>query len=78
MSSSSTLCEYLVLLLMTLTGKWLREGELGAFGGLPEEDGRFRELGSSTSRLLVDDAGFERYPGQPRMSAVPVVIEPLR
>jgi anaerobic selenocysteine-containing dehydrogenase len=49
-----------------------------AFGGLPEEDGRFRELGSSTSRLLVDDAGFERYSGQPRMSAVPVVIEPLR
>jgi len=28
MSSSSTLCEYLVLLLTTLTGKWLREGEL--------------------------------------------------
>ncbi len=27
MSSSSTLCEYLVLLLTTLTGKWLREGE---------------------------------------------------
>jgi anaerobic selenocysteine-containing dehydrogenase len=49
-----------------------------AFGGLPEEDGRFRDLGSSTSRLLVDDAGFERYSGQPRMSAVPVVIEPLR
>lgn len=48
-----------------------------AFGGLPEEDGRFRELGSSTSRLLVDDAGFERYSGQPRMSAVPVTIEPL-
>jgi len=49
-----------------------------AFGGLPEEDGRFRELGSSTSRLLVNDAGFERYSGQPRMSAVPVEIEPLR
>jgi hypothetical protein len=49
-----------------------------AFGGLPEEDDRFRELGSSTSRLLVNDAGFERYSGQPRMSAVPVEIEPLR
>lgn len=49
-----------------------------AFGGLPEEDDRFRELGSSTSRLLANDAGFERYSGQPRMSAVPVEIEPLR
>lgn len=28
MSSSSTLAEYLVLLLTTVTGKWLREGEL--------------------------------------------------
>ncbi len=49
-----------------------------AFGGLPEEDHRFQELGSSTSRLLAADAGFERYSGQPRMSAVPVEIEPLR
>jgi putative transposase len=28
--------------------------------------------------LLANDAGFERYSGQPRMSAVPVEIEPLR
>jgi hypothetical protein len=49
-----------------------------ASGGLPEEDDRFRELGSSTSRLLANDTAFERYSGQPRMSAVPVEIEPLR
>jgi anaerobic selenocysteine-containing dehydrogenase len=48
-----------------------------AFGGLPEEDDRFRELGSSTSRLLAADADFERYSGQPRMSAIPVEIEPV-
>jgi anaerobic selenocysteine-containing dehydrogenase len=48
-----------------------------AFGGLPEEEGRYRELGSSTSRLLVNDEDAERYSGQPRMSGVPVEIEPV-
>jgi anaerobic selenocysteine-containing dehydrogenase len=48
-----------------------------AYGGLPDEqDDNFLELGSSTSRLLTNDVGFERYSGQPRMSAVPVRIEP--
>ena len=44
---------------------------------MPEEEDRYRELGSSTSRLLVNDVDAERYSGQPRMSGVPVEIEPV-
>jgi anaerobic selenocysteine-containing dehydrogenase len=49
-----------------------------AFGGDPNAaDDRYLELGSSTSRLMFDDRDFERYSGQPRMSAIPVRIESL-
>jgi anaerobic selenocysteine-containing dehydrogenase len=45
-----------------------------AYGDGPDRDAEFREIGSSTSRLLFDDVGVERYTGQPRMSNVPVTI----
>jgi anaerobic selenocysteine-containing dehydrogenase len=48
-----------------------------AWGGAPELDSKFRELGSNTSRLTMMDKYFERYTGLPRMSNIPVQIRPL-
>ena len=46
-----------------------------SYGKLPDEDPRFREIGSGTGRLLFDDEHFDRYSGQPLMSNVAVKIE---
>ncbi|MET0377396.1 MAG: molybdopterin-dependent oxidoreductase [Spongiibacteraceae bacterium] len=48
-----------------------------AFGGFPEDDDRFRELGSCTGRLTAIDDRYDCYSGQPRMSAIPVAVRLL-
>ncbi len=45
-----------------------------AFGDAPAHDARFREIGSTTNRLIDTRTNFERYSGIPRMSAIPVRI----
>lgn len=45
-----------------------------AFGDLPGLDQDVRNVGSNTGRLISDDAVYERYSGQPRMSNIPVRI----
>jgi anaerobic selenocysteine-containing dehydrogenase len=44
------------------------------FGGLPGEDLDFRKYGSNTSVLTDNTVDFDRYTGQPRMSAIPVRV----
>lgn len=46
------------------------------FGGAPERDDEHHEIGSSVSRLVRDDDGFDPFSGQPRMSNVPIRVEP--
>ena len=57
----------------------LRRGVVSmAFGyGPADEDNDVRQTGSSPSRLVPNDEIFDPYTGQPRMSNVPVSIEPL-
>ena len=56
----------------------LRRGIVSmAFGyGPADEQDDVRQTGSSPSRLLANDEIFDRYTGQPRMSNVPVSVEP--
>jgi len=56
----------------------LRRGVLSmshAFGDAPERDGEFREIGSTTGRLVDGEREFDRFTGIPRMSAIPVSVE---
>ena len=56
----------------------LRRGVLSmshAFGDAPERDGEFREIGSTTGRLVDGEREYDRFSGIPRMSAIPVSIE---
>jgi anaerobic selenocysteine-containing dehydrogenase len=50
-----------------------------AFGGLPtpEDDARFREIGSNTGRLVSAEEEYDPVSGIPRMGAIPVAVEPL-
>ena len=45
-----------------------------AFGGLPEEDHRYLELGTNTNRLMAADEDHDPITGIPRMGAIPVAI----
>lgn len=45
-----------------------------AFGGQPDEDRRFREIGSNTNRLMSADCEYDEVTGIPRMGALPVAI----
>jgi len=45
-----------------------------AFGGLVEEDGRYRELGANTGRLVRTDEDYDPISGMPRMGNIPVAI----
>jgi anaerobic selenocysteine-containing dehydrogenase len=45
-----------------------------AFGGQPDEDHRYKELGSNTNRLIAVDDDYDRETGIPRMGALPVAI----
>jgi anaerobic selenocysteine-containing dehydrogenase len=50
---------------------------VGSFGGLPgKQDKQIRDWGTNTGRLLRVDDGMDRYTGQPRMSNVPVRVQP--
>jgi anaerobic selenocysteine-containing dehydrogenase len=56
----------------------LRRGVLSmshAFGDAAERDGEFREIGSTTGRLVDGEREFDRFTGIPRMSAIPVSVE---
>jgi anaerobic selenocysteine-containing dehydrogenase len=56
----------------------LRRGVLSmshAFGDAIERDGEFREIGSTTGRLVDGEREFDRFTGIPRMSAIPVSVE---
>jgi anaerobic selenocysteine-containing dehydrogenase len=44
------------------------------FGGQPDEDHRYRELGSSTNRLMAADEDYDPITGIPRMGAIPVAL----
>jgi len=46
------------------------------FGGPPAGDADVRALGSSVNRLTSNDEVFDRYTGQPRMSNLPVTLQP--
>lgn len=46
------------------------------FGDAPERDGEFRSIGSNTGRLVDATTHYDPYTGIPRMSAIPVRIEP--
>jgi anaerobic selenocysteine-containing dehydrogenase len=46
------------------------------FGGHPDEDHRYREIGSSTNRLIAADEEFDSVTGIPRMGAIPVSLAP--
>jgi anaerobic selenocysteine-containing dehydrogenase len=48
-----------------------------AFGDAPDRDGDFMKIGSSTGRLMNAALDYDPYSGIPRMSAIPVVIEPF-
>jgi anaerobic selenocysteine-containing dehydrogenase len=45
------------------------------YGDVPERDGEYRTIGSSTNRLLFDDVQFDPYTGQPQMSNIEVRVE---
>jgi anaerobic selenocysteine-containing dehydrogenase len=47
-----------------------------AFGGLVEEDDRYRELGANTGRLIRTDEDYDPITGMPRMGNIPVAITP--
>lgn len=47
-----------------------------AFGGLVEEDHRYKELGSNTGRLTRTEEDYDPISGMPRMGNIPVVITP--
>lgn len=47
-----------------------------SWGGGPDTDGDVRDGGACTGRLLTDDADYEAYTAMPRMSNIPVTIEP--
>lgn len=48
-----------------------------AFGDVPENDHKFREIGSSVGRLLWTDRDLQPYTGQPLMSNIPVSVKPV-
>jgi anaerobic selenocysteine-containing dehydrogenase len=48
-----------------------------AFGGGPDRDRDVRRRGATPARLSTNDEQFDRYSGQPRMSNIPVRIEPV-
>jgi len=48
-----------------------------AFGGLVEEDHRYRELGSNTGRLIRTEVDYDPITGMPHMGNIPVAIRAL-
>jgi anaerobic selenocysteine-containing dehydrogenase len=48
------------------------------FGGAPDRDGEFRQIGSPTGRLLDNTDFADPYVGMPRISNIPVRVVPFR
>lgn len=46
------------------------------FGDAPDRDGEFKQIGSNTGRLVDTTVHYDPHTGIPRMSAIPVSIEP--
>ncbi len=47
------------------------------WGGRPEEDEDYVNIGANTGRLSSVDSDYEKYTGMPRMSNIPVQVLPL-
>jgi anaerobic selenocysteine-containing dehydrogenase len=47
-----------------------------AFGGLVDEDERYRELGANTGRLVRTDENYDPITGMPLMGNIPVAVYP--
>lgn len=47
-----------------------------SWGGAPDTDDNVRLTGACTGRLLCDDSDFEAYTAMPRMSNIPLRVEP--
>ena len=47
------------------------------WGGLPDSPDSYDKVGANTGRLIANDEHYDRYSGQPRMSNIPVAIEPI-
>jgi anaerobic selenocysteine-containing dehydrogenase len=47
------------------------------FGDVPGHDGDVRAIGSNTGRLVSVEHDYDPYSGIPRMSAIPVQVEPV-
>jgi anaerobic selenocysteine-containing dehydrogenase len=45
-----------------------------AFGGLPEQEHLYREIGSNTGKLLSVDVDYDPYSGMPRIGNLPVSV----
>ena len=45
-----------------------------AFGGLPAEDGEFRDRGSNVGRLVPTDVDYDPITGMPRQGNIPVRV----
>jgi anaerobic selenocysteine-containing dehydrogenase len=48
-----------------------------SFGDAPEHDARVREIGGNTGRLASVDRSYDPHSGMPRMSAIPVNVQPV-
>jgi anaerobic selenocysteine-containing dehydrogenase len=48
-----------------------------SWGDTPEHDGRVREIGANTNRLVSTDHDFDPISGIPRMNALPVNVRPV-
>jgi anaerobic selenocysteine-containing dehydrogenase len=48
------------------------------WGGAPDEDGRVREIGANTGRLVATDRDYDPITGMARQSAIPVNLRPAR
>lgn len=52
-------------------------GMAHSWGDVPELDEKVREIGSTTNRLIPADRDLDAITGLPRMSAIPVRVQPL-
>jgi anaerobic selenocysteine-containing dehydrogenase len=46
------------------------------FGDVPEQDDKVRAIGTNVNRLISVEVDFDPYTGMPKMSAIPVRLEP--
>ena len=46
-----------------------------SWGGAPDTDDQFRQVGACTGRLVSDNQDYEKYTAMPRLSNIPVQVE---